>query len=256
MTTTLSAAIKMPRRLQQQPAKSFGAIATTLLMLAGIATPAVAQPPAQPVADAQLDSRPDIQQIVDQMIAVETQSWSPAQKSALQTLDAMALKDSELAAIAALSASDLRAQLKTDKKLAKLNATGLSSEEMLKLAPTLLLSRYLLNIGRAAVWGGVVSAIRSADFDYRALSSALTTGDTSEFVSLLGQGLRGQDTFVNLVGTAATFACGSATLDFTPGLCDRFASGLQKVFSQVERSAATPTRSRARSLVLDSKAKR
>ncbi len=257
MTQTISAVIKMPKQWRHQHKKSLGAIATTLLLLTGIATPIIAQPvTAQPIsttqtATASASLASDIQQIVDQMIAVETQNWSPAQKSALQTLDAMGLKNSELEEIAALSAGDLHTQLKTDQKLAKLSATGLSNEEMLKLAPTLLLSRYLLNIGRAALWGGVVSAIRSADFDYRALSAALTTGNTNEFVSLLGQGLQEQDTFVRLVGSAATFACGSATLDFTPGLCDRFASGIQKVFSRVERSAARPIRSRSGSLALE-----
>ncbi|MEL6855854.1 MAG: hypothetical protein AAFO83_12220, partial [Cyanobacteria bacterium J06607_13] len=45
--------------------------------------------------------------------------------------------------------------------------------------------------------------------------------------------------------TAATFACGSATLDFTPGLCDHFAGGLQKIFRQAEQTGRR-TRTTAR----------
>ncbi len=264
MTQAISAVIKPPKRSRHKSARRFGAIAMTLLLTASVTTPAIAQtvtaqaskesdkqqvflPTSARAANSPTESAQtaaEMQQMIEQTITVETQSWSPTQKSALQTLASMELTDSDLEALAALSASDLQTQLKSDKKLAKLSATGISSEEALKLAPMLLLSRYLLNIGRAAVWGGVVSAIRSANFDYIALSSALTTGNTNEFVSLLGEGLRGQDAFVNLVGSAATFACGSATLDFTPSLCNRFASGIQKVFTQVERSNA---RSRIRS---------
>ncbi|MEO1621717.1 MAG: hypothetical protein AAFU53_11885 [Cyanobacteria bacterium J06632_3] len=196
----------------------------------------------------------DIQRIVDEVMAAETAHWSPAQKAALKEMEAMGLKDSELEAIASLTVTEMSTQLKSDKKLSKLSATGISSEEALKLAPALLLSRYLLNIGRAALWGGVVSAIRSADFDYRAMTSALTSGNTREFMSLLRDGLATDQTrFTNMVSTAADFACASATLDVNPRLCDRFATGLQKIFTRINHSNTRSTRNRALSLPLSNK---
>ncbi|MEO0648204.1 MAG: hypothetical protein AAFZ17_18985 [Cyanobacteria bacterium J06650_10] len=247
---------------------SLRALAMTFLFLSGTAVPAIAQPQftqpkqtakfsqqptklptnlsiVQPVESAQFEAveldgalAADIEQIVAQMIAVETQHWSPAEKAALQTMEQVGLKESEIAVIATLSAADLHTKMKTDKKLAQLSAAGISSETVLKLAPTLLLSRYLFNIGRAAAWGGVVAAIRAADFDYGVLSSALVSGNTRQFMSALRAGLPNQTSFLNVVGSAATFACGSATLDFTPGLCTRFASGMQKIFNRIGQAEA------------------
>lgn len=264
-----SAQGKIAMKKQRSPLGSLGAITLTLLFLGGSAVPVWAQAKQSTIqkavakaavptttlvdqsaraAQADISLEAEIEQIVAQVMEAETQHWSPAEKSALKTMDSLGLKDSEIAALATLSAADVHAKMKTDKKLAQLNAAGISSEEALKLAPALLLSRYLLNIGRAAVWGGVVTAIRSADFDYRALSAALTSGNTRQFMSLLGEGLTGQTSFLNLMGSAATFACGSATLDFTPGLCDRFASGVQKIFSRAARTdSENATRSRGRS---------
>ena len=232
------------------PLHSLSTLAVTLLFLAGSTFPVMAQtkPMArqkdtmavmgQSTVSAQRDLvlEAEIEQIVQQMIEAEIQHWSPAEKSALKTMDSLGLKAGKIAELTTLSAADLHAKMKTDKKLAQLNAAGISSEEALKLAPTLLLSRYLLNIGRAAVWGGVVTAIRAADFDYSALSSALASGNTRQFMSLIGEGLAGETSFLDLMSSAATFACGSATLDFTPGVCNRFASGVQKIFTRVESS--------------------
>lgn len=253
---------KLSLRLLSRHRKSISALSLSLLFLAGGSVSAIAasKDAALPLVSSQalngqpLDSRlsnsaqfeADIQQIVDEVMAAETAYWSPAQKAAFEQMKAMGLKDGDLEAIAALTPSEMSKQLKFNPKLSKLSATGLSSEEALKLAPALLLSRYLLNIGRAALWGGVISAIRSADFDYRAMTGALTSGNTREFMSLLRDGLASDQTrFTNLVSTAATFACGSATLDVTPGLCDRFASGIQKIFTRINRSNARSVRSRA-----------
>lgn len=178
----------------------------------------------------------EIQAIVSQIIAAETQHWSVSEKRALAEMEALGLQETELEALILMDAADMQRQLKSNSKLSKVSATGISSEQALKLAPMLLLSRYLLNIGRAAIWGGVVSAIRSADFDYGAMAAALRTGDTGEFMALLRSGITDQASFVDMVGSAATFACGSATLDVTPRLCDRFTNGLQKIFNRVQRS--------------------
>ncbi|MEL6855635.1 MAG: hypothetical protein AAFO83_11075 [Cyanobacteria bacterium J06607_13] len=229
--------------------KQTGAIAATLLILTGSALPSLAKPTTSPhTKTAPLPTtsdthwtdtasiEADIEQIVADIITAETAHWSPTEKSALAQMRTLKLTDDELATLAALSAGEMDIQLKKNPKLTKISATGISSEQALKLAPAVLLSRYLFNIGRAAVWGGVVSAIRAADFDYGAMSTALRSGDSRAFAGLLRDGFTGQASFVNMVSTAATFACGSATLDFTPGLCDRFANGLQKIFRRVERS--------------------
>ncbi|MEL6879127.1 MAG: hypothetical protein AAFP09_01280 [Cyanobacteria bacterium J06607_10] len=233
--------------------KGVSAIGGALLFFAGVSFPAAAEAKAlaamrplssQTTAASQIEAPSDVaisdaelRAMVAQIIEVETQHWSSAQKAALSEMQALNLKDSELEALAMMDASAMQTQLKDNAQLSKLSATGISSEQALKLAPTLLLSRYLFNIGRAAVWGGVVAAIRSADFDYGAMASALRTGDTDEFMSLLRSGITDQASFVDMVGSAATFACGSATLDVTPRLCDRFTSGLQKIFNRVQRSS-------------------
>ncbi len=249
--------------LSVSSAKSVGALSLALLFLAGGSASVLAQSKATAVLP-ELSSRKlaqsesvqleaDIQLIVAEVMAAETAHWSSAQKVALKEMEAMGLKDGELEAIAALTASEMSTQLKSNPKLSKLSASGITSEEALKLAPALLLSRYLLNIGRAALWGGALSAIRSADFDYRAMSSALTSGNTREFMSLLRNGFATDQTrLTSLVGAAATFACGSATLDITPGLCDRFSSGLQKIFIQINRSSGS-TRRRALPITFPSK---
>ncbi|MEL6491997.1 MAG: hypothetical protein AAFQ95_18735 [Cyanobacteria bacterium J06621_3] len=237
------------------PARGLRAVLATLLFLAGASLPVAAHSKLSTVTQqghgegqfsesAQASvlselSEIELQQMVAEVIAAETEDWSVAEKAALKALESLNLKDNELAAIATLSASELDTRMKTDKKLSKLSAAGISSEQALKLAPMLLLSRYLLNIGRAAMWGGVVSAIRAADFDYRAMTSALTSGDTRQFMSLLREGLSGQTSFTNMVGTAANFACGSATLETTPRMCDRFADGLGKIFRRVNRDRQT-----------------
>jgi len=230
-------------------------LASTLLFLAGSTLPVVAQakPLHKPAAVSTasvvvaLNAEADIQRVVAEMIDVEIQHWSPMQKAAFEEIQQMNLKEDELEALAQMSVGEMSAQLKASGKLTKLSATGISAEETLKLIPAALLSRYLFNIGRAALWGGVVASIRSADFDYGAMSRALTRGNTRQFMSLLGDGMSGQGRFVRMVGTAATFACGSATLDFTPGLCDRFATGMVKIFNRVERSGGRRSR-RARAL--------
>lgn len=246
------------KRMQRlRPIRSLSALSASVLFLAGVSLPAVAQAKSlstvqvtpqktsQPIphagqfsesAQTNALSEAALHQMVAEIIAAETQDWSPSEKAALKELEALNLKTSELEAIAQLSANELDLRLKTDKKLSKLSTAGLSSEQALKLAPMMLLSRYLLNIGRAALWGGVVGAIRSADFDYRALTVALTSGDTRQFMSLLREGLSDQSAFTDLVGSAATFACGSATLETTPRMCDRFANGMTKIFGRVERS--------------------
>ena len=66
-----------------------------------------------------------LQQMVSQMIAAETQDWSPAEKAALTALESLNLKDDELAAIASLSLNELDTRMKTDKKLTHLQATGI-----------------------------------------------------------------------------------------------------------------------------------
>jgi len=253
-------ATPVQKERRRKALRPYGCLAMGLMFLAGMSLPAVAQMPSQGHKlsthrvsfeietqnqfneSTQLEAA--IAADINQLIATEIQSWSPAQKAAFQTLKGMELKDSELESLAALSPSEMQTKMRTSKKIAKLSATGISSEEALKLAPTLLLSRYLLNIGRAAVWGGVVSAIRAADFDYRALSTALTSGNTRQFMSLLGQGMSGQNNFLSLMGSAANFACGSATLDFTPRLCDRFSTGIQKIFTRVNRSSTQAQRPR------------
>jgi len=257
MTSLIKSALTVSADLRshkKHPLKSLSALSLTVLLLAGGSVSAIAQSKApsfsvdskaQPVSSqlsesAQIEA--DIQQIVAQVMAAETAHWSYAQKAALKDMEALGLKDDELAAIAALTHSEMTTQLKSNPKLSKLSITGITSEEALKLAPALLLSRYLANIGRAALWGGVLSAIRSADFDYRAMSSALTSGNTREFMSLLRNGFTSdQARFTNLVGTAATFACGSATLEVSPRMCDRFASGMQKIFTRINRSNARST---------------
>ena len=253
------------RAFSGSSARSLSALSLSLLFLAGGAVSVTAQTKIsvslassglsfeEPLSEStQLEA--DIQRIVDEVMAIETAHWSLAQKAALKEMESMGLKDSELEAIASLTVTEMSTQLKSDNKLSKLSATGISSEEALKLAPALLLSRYLLNIGRAALWGGVVSAIRSADFDYRAMTGALTSGNTREFMSLLRDGLATDQTrFTNMVSTAADFACASATLDVNPRLCDRFATGLQKIFTRINRSNARSTRTRALSLPLSNK---
>jgi len=222
-------------------------LASTLLFFTGITLPTVAQAKAQAkplykpatvstVSVVALNAEDEIQRTVVEMVDAEIQHWDPMQKAAFEEIQRMNLKEDELEALAQMSVGEMSTQLKAEGKLAKLSATGISAEETLKLIPAALLSRYLFNIGRAALWGGVVASIRSADFDYGAMSRALTRGNTRQFMTLLGDGMSGQGRFVRMVGTAATFACGSATLDFTPGLCDRFANGMVKIFNRVERS--------------------
>ncbi|MGD1867285.1 MAG: hypothetical protein ACFB0D_22270 [Phormidesmis sp.] len=265
------------RLAAKSPIRRLSALSLTLLFLAGGSLSAVAQskvPAAIASSSGQTSStqtfgsqtfssqlnesaqlETDIQQMVAQVIAAETTNWSPAQKTALKEMEAMGLKNEELIAIASLTPSEMSTQLKSNPKLSKLSTISISNEEALKLAPTLLLSRYLFNIGRAALWGSVISAIRSADFDYRAMTSALTSGNTREFMSLLSDGFTtDQSRFTHLVGTAATFACGSATLDVTPGLCSRFASGMQKIFTRVNRSNTRTIRRRALPIAAPSKA--
>ena len=178
----------------------------------------------------------EIQAIVSQIIAEETQHWSVTEKRALAEMAALELPEAELEALILMDAADMQRQLKGNGKLSMVPGTCICGAHSLMLSPMLLLCRFLLMIVRAAVWGGVVAAIRSADFDYGAMASALRTGDTSEFMSLLRSGMTDQASFVEMVGSAATFACGSATLDVTPRLCDRFTNGLQKIFNRVQRS--------------------
>ena len=254
---------KSARRSFLSPARALKSALATLLFLAGASLPIAAQTKVSVVAqqvhrEGQFSesaqvlvhsdlSEAELQQMVTEVMVAETQGWSASEKAALKELESLNLKDGELEAIATLSASELDARMKTDKKLSKLSAAGVSGEQALKLAPMLLLSRYLLNIGRAAVWGGVVSAIRAADFDYRALTLALTSGNTRQFMSLLREGLSEHTSFTNMVGTAANFACGSATLETTPRMCDRFSEGLSKIFRRVNRPARSRT-SRTRSV--------
>ncbi|MGD1897004.1 MAG: hypothetical protein ACFB16_08635 [Phormidesmis sp.] len=265
-----AALIKHKLSSRKGKAQGLSSLAVAVLFLSGMTVPAIAQtleskkhtaatPSATPNSNEafpesaqqspQLEA--EIERLIAQLINEEIQHWSPAQKDALQTMKALELKEGDLVALVGPSADELHNKAKTDKKLAQklsqLNAAGISNEEALKLAPMVLLSRYLFNIGRAALWGGVVSAIHSADLDYPALLGALTSGDTAQFTSLLSEGLSSQNSFTTLVSSAATFACGSATLDFTPRLCSRFASGMQKIFSRIERSErSSATRPTAR----------
>ncbi len=199
------------------------------------------------------DTHSDLDRSIAQFIDTETSHLSYAEKQALHTLLQLELKDSALVALSSLSDADttqfekqLETQLKNNPKLNNLSS-GMAS---LKFSPAVFaaarLAGYLRSIGKAVLFGNAVGAIRTAEFDFPAMFSALSSGDTQEFTSLLSEALPRQTTFVSAVSTGANFACNTATIDLTPGLCDRFTGFMRSTIVRYQRSPS-PNSSTVRS---------
>ncbi|MEM8505330.1 MAG: hypothetical protein AAF716_19525 [Cyanobacteria bacterium P01_D01_bin.1] len=182
-------------------------------------------------------SNTDFGRSIDQFIAAETSHLSHAEQQALQALIQLQLEDDTLAALSSLSDSDFQAQLKSDQKFSKLPADIAS----LKFSPAVFaaarLAGHMRNIGKAALLGNVVGAIRAAEFDFPAMFSALSSGDTEEFSGLLSEALPRHNTFVEAISTGATFACNTATIDLTPNVCSRFSSFMRGTIARHQQSS-------------------
>ncbi|MBE9060256.1 hypothetical protein [cf. Phormidesmis sp. LEGE 11477] len=179
---------------------------------------------------------------IDQFIAAETSHFSLEEKQALHALIQLDLEESTLSTLSNLADAELKTQLKAqfknNPKFNKLPAEIASAKFSPAVFAAARLAGYMRSIGKAVLLGNVVGAIRAAEFDFPAMFSALSTGDTTEFASLLSAALPRQTTFVSAVSTGATFACNTATLDLTPGVCDRFSSFMRSTLVRYQRSAS------------------
>lgn len=195
------------------------------------------------------DTLSNLDQSIAQFIDTETSHLSYVEKQALHTLLPLELEDNTLVALSSLSDADsaqfatqLKTQLKNNPKLNELPADTAS----LKFSPAVFaaarLAGYMRSIGKAVLFGNVVGAIRAAEFDFPAMFSALSSGDTQEFTSLLSEALPRQTTFVSAVSTGANFACNTATVDLTPGLCDRFTGFMRSTIVRYQRPSSSSSR--------------
>ncbi len=194
------------------------------------------------------DTLSNLDQSVAQFIDAETSHLSFAERQALHILLQLELEDNTLVALSLSDADSaqfdqqLKTQLKNNPKLDKLPADTAS----LKFSPAVFaaarLAGYMRSIGKAVLFGNVVGAIRAAEFDFPAMFSALSSGDTQEFTSLLSEALPRQTTFVSAVSTGANFACNTATVDLTPGLCDRFTGFMRSTIVRYQRPSISSSR--------------
>jgi hypothetical protein len=178
----------------------------------------------------------DFNKSISQFITAETSHLSKAEQQALQALLSLQLEDATLAELSNLSDFDFQVQLKSNQKLSKLPADTAS----LKFSPAVFaaarLAGHMRSIGKAALLGNVIGAIRAAEFDFPAMFSALSSGDTEEFSSLLSEALPRHTTFVEAISTGATFACNTATIDLTPDVCSRFSGFVRGTIVRYQRS--------------------
>jgi len=179
----------------------------------------------------------DFSKSISQFIAAETSHLSKAEQQALQALLPLQLEDNALAELSDLSDFDFQAQLKSNQKLSKLPTDTAS----LKFSPAVFaaarLAGHMRSIAKATLLGNVVGAIRAAEFDFPAMFSALSSGDTEEFSSLLSEALPRHTTFVEAISTGASFACNTATIDLTPDVCSRFSGFMRGTITRYQRSS-------------------
>ena len=248
--TTEQTGIVLRRRALKQSWHKRG-IAVVLLTLfgMGLSLPTLAQQKLQTVEEkigtdllesnfsATNSPTADFNKSISQFIAAETSHLSKAEQQAIQALLPLQLEDATLAALSNLSDSDFQTQLKSNQKLSKLPADTAS----LKFSPAVFaaarLAGHMRSIGKAALLGNVIGAIRAAEFDFPSMFSALSSGDTEEFSSLLSEALPRHTTFVEAISTGATFACNTATIDLTPDVCSRFSSFMRGTITRYQRSS-------------------